>query len=407
MVGVKANLSSYLKHFQQEFKVGRFDQRDNAYRYLLGSLKGQTRKRNIQRISEQDPFDRYQSLHHFITHSNWDTDSVKRIMQRMNKNLLSGCSYGYIIDERSQAKKGNHSVGVGRQYCGSTGKIDNCQTGVYSVLTTGEITLPGNFRLYLPQDEIVNKKTHKTKVDLAMDMIREDRKNGILPQWYGADSLYGRAWKLTSYIEDECRSYFVMDTSKDQLIYLSDPTDRRRKPITIDKYLQQIQLSSAKVISYQGNKKARVHVVAIFTRDTKQDKYPRKRLLIISQGLSKRDKIKFSLTNFTLEQKTPAQLVFMQRARFTVEQYFREACQIAGMGDYQVRSFRAWKHTQMLSMLLMQVLNLIRIKLVKQKALFSLIAISRCLNPILHQVKNHRQIVKNILRNCSLNPNSS
>ena len=328
-------------------------------------------------------------------------------MQSINKDLLGGCSYGYIIDERSQAKKGNQSVGVGRQYCGSTGKIDNCQTRVYSVLTTGEITLPGNFRLYLPHDKIANKKNHKTKVDLAMDMIREDRKNGILPQWYGADSLYGRAWKLTSYIEDECQSYFVMDTSKDQLIYLSDPTDRRRKPITIEKYLQQIQLSSAKVISYQGNKKARVHVVEIFTRDTKQDKYPRKRLLIISRGLSKRDKIKFSLTNFTFKQKTPAQLVFMQRARFTVEQYFREACQIAGMGDYQVRSFRAWKHIQMLTMLLMQVLNLIRIKLVKRKAFFSLIAIARCLNPILHQVKNHRQIVTNILRNCSLNPNSS
>jgi hypothetical protein len=97
----------------------------------------------------------------------------------------------------------------------------------------------------------------------------------------------------------------------------------------------------------------------------------------------------------------------MQRARFTVEQYFREACQIAGMGDYQVRSFRGWKYTQMLTMLLMQVLNVIRIKLAKRKAFFSLIAISRCLNPILLQIKNHRQIVTNILRNCSFNPNSS
>jgi SRSO17 transposase len=407
LVGVKANLSSYLEHFQSEFKVGSFDQRDNAYRYLLGSLKGQTRKRNIQRISEQDPSDRYQSLHHFITHSSWDTDSVKSIMQSINKDLLSGCSYGYVIDERSQAKKGNHSVGVGRQYCGSTGKIDNCQTGVYSVLTTGEITLPSNFRLYLPQDWTTNKKSHKTKVDLAMDMIREDRKKGIYPQWYGADSLYGRAWKLTSYIEDECRSHFVMDTSKDHLIYLSNPTDRRRKPITIEKYLRQIRLSSAKTICYQGRKKAKTHIVEVFTRDTKQDKNPRKRLLIISRGLSKRDKIKFSLTNFTRNQKSPAQLVFMQRARFTVEQYFRESCQIAGMGDYQVRSFRGWKHVQILTMLLMQLLNLIRVKLVKQTLFISIIAIARCLKLILLQVRYQKQIVANVIRNCTFNPNSS
>jgi SRSO17 transposase len=407
LVGVKANLSSYLKHFQSDFKVGSFDQRDNANRYLLGSLKGQTGKRNIQRISEQDPSDRYQSLHHFVSHSSWDSDSIKSVMQEINKDLLGSRSYGYIIDERSQAKKGNQSVGVGRQYCGSTGKIDNCQTGVYSVLTTGEITLPNNFRLYLPMQWISNKKSHKTKVDLAMDMIREDRKNGIHPQWYGADSLYGRAWKLTSYIEDECQAHFVMDTSKDQLIYLSDPTDRRRKPITIEKYLRQIRLSSAKSIRYQGNKKARIHIVEIFTRDTKQDKTPRKRLLIVSRGLSKRDKIKFSLTNFTLKQKTSAQLVFMQRARFTVEQYFRESCQIAGMGDYQVRSFTGWKHVQILTMLLMQLLNLIRIKLTKQRLLVSVIAISRCLNLILLQVRYEKQIVANVIRNCTFDPNSS
>lgn len=407
MVGVKANLSSYLKHFQREFKVGSFDQQDNAYRYLLGLLKGQTGKRNIQRISEQDPADRYQSLHHFIAHSNWGTDSVKSIMQGIDKDLLDGCSYGYIIDERSQAKKGNQSIGVGRQYCGSTGKIDNCQTGVYSVLTTGEITLPANFRLYFPKDWMANKKNHKTKVDLAIDMIREDRENGIYPQWYGADSLYGRAWKLTSYIEDECQGYFVMDIAKDNLIYLADPTDRRRRPITIEKYMQGICLSKSKRIKYQGNKKARVHVVEVFTRDTKQDKMPRKRLLIISRGLSKKDKIKFSLTNFSLEEKTIAQLVFMQRARFTVEQYFREACQVAGMGDYQVRSFHGWKHVQILSMLLMQLLNIIRKKLMTKGILISIIAISRSIGPILLKTKNHKAIVFNILRNCGLTVNSS
>lgn len=419
MVGVKANLSSYLKHFQSEFKVGSFDQRDNAYRYLLGSLKGQTGKRNIQRISEQDPSDPYQSLHHFISHSNWDTDSVKEVMQGINKRLLVRHSYGYIIDEKSNAKKGKHSAGVGRQYCGSTGKIDNCQTGVYSVLTTGEITLPCNFRLYVPKDWTSNRSRSKkvglpsadcvnnTKVDLALDMIKQDRQNRFIPEWYGADSLYGRAWKLTSYIEDECQSYFVMDTSKDHLIYLSDPADRRRKPITIEKYMQRICLSKAKRVRYQGNKKARVHVAEVFTRDTKQDKKPRKRLLIISRGLSKNDKVKFSLSNFTLEQKSIAQLVFMQRARFAVEQYFRESSQVAGMADYQVRSFLGWKHVQILSMLLMQLLNAIRKKLLNKTFSISIIAISRCIGPILQRTKNHKAIVFNILHNCAVTANSS
>ncbi len=419
MVGVKANLSSYLKHFQSEFKVGSFDQRDNAYRYLLGSLKGQTGKRNIQRISEQDPTDRYQSLHHFISHSNWDSDSVKEVLQKINKELLVGHSYGYIIDERSKAKKGKHSVGVGRQYCGSTGKIDNCQTGVYSVLTTGQITLPCNFQLYLPKTWTSNRKRSKkigltsadcinnTKVDLALEMIKKDRQNGIIPQWYGADSLYGRAWKLTSYIEDECQSYFVMDTFIDHQIYLHDPTDKPRKPITIGKYMKGICLSKAKRVKYQGNKKAKVHIVEVFTRNTTHDKTPRKRLLIISRGISKTDKVKFSLSNFTLSEKTAAQLVFMQRARFTVEQYFRESSQVAGMGDYQVRSFQAWKHVQILSMLLIQLLNSVRIKLLTKQIALSVIAIARCMGPILLKIRNYKQVVLNILQNCSLSLNTS
>ena len=407
MVGVKANLSSYLKHFQSEFKVGSFDQSDNARRYLLGLLKGQTGKRNIQRISEQESSDRYQSLHHFISHSNWDTDSVKESLQQLNQTLLKSKRFGYIVDERSAAKKGVKSVGVSRQYCGSTGKIDNCQTGVYSVLTTTSQNLPCNFRLFLPKQWLNEHQESKTKVDLAIEMIKQDRKNGIIPEWYGGDALYGRAWKMTAFIEEECRACFVMDTSKDHFIYLNDPSDKRRKPITIEKYLKQIDFAKAGIVNYEGGKKARVHIAAVFTRDTKQDIQPRSRLLIISKGLSKNDKIKFSLSNFRMRQKTAAELVYMQRARFNVEQYFREANQIAGMGDYQVRSYRAWHHVQILSMLIMQILNIIRLKLARKGILFSLIGVARCLWPILHHVRNAKTIAINIQRNCQLFANTS
>lgn len=420
MVGVQANLRTYLKHFQTEFKVGTFNQSDNAFEYIRGLLKGQTGKRNIEKISQQEISNPYQSLHHFISHSHWDIEQVNNVIQQLNQKLLKGKSYGYIIDERSQAKKGSHSVAVGRQYCGSTGKIDNCQTGVYAVLTTPSMTLPSNFRLFVPQEWITDKKRcrkaglpsgllPKTKVDLAIEMIKEDRNKGIFPLWYGGDSLYGRAWKLTNFIEEDCQSYFVMDTSKDHQIYLTNPLlDRKAQATTIEEYLKSICLSKRKIVNYEGNKKARVHVVEIFTKHTKCDRNRApKRVLIISKGLAKNDKIKYSLTNFTLYQKTAAELVYMQRARFTVEQYFREANQIAGMGDYQVRSFKAWNHCQILSMMLMQLLNTIRISLLKKKALLSLITISRCAALILLKVGTYKKLVHNIIRQFQLNLNSS
>lgn len=420
MVGIQANLGTYLKHFQTEFKVGSFDQSRNAYLYLKGLLKGQTGKRNIEKICQQEVSYQYQNLHHFISCSDWSSNSVKDIVQNINKALLKGRSYGYIIDEKSKAKKGSHSVGVARQYCGPTGQVENCQTGVYSILSTPMMSLPSNFRLFIPKSWILDKKRarkaglpsgliSKTKVDLAIDMIREDRQMGIIPLWYGGDSLYGRAWKLTTFIEEECQSHFVMDVPKDYAIYLTDPVvDKDAQLIRIEDYMKSVSLSKRKIVTYDQHKKARVHTVEVFIQHSKRDRnHSRKRILIVSKGLSKNDKIKYSLTNFTRKEKTVAELVYMQRARFGVEQYFREANQLTAIGDYQVRTYKGWLHTQILSMMIMQLLNKIRLSLIKRKCLISLITLARGINFILLRIRNYKAVVINLINKSQILLNTS
>jgi SRSO17 transposase len=420
LVGIQANLRTYLKHFQTEFKVGSFDQSRNAYRYLKGLLKGQTGKRNIEKICQQETTYQYQNLHHFISCSDWSSDSVMDIVQTINAELLNGQGYGYIIDEKSKAKKGSHSVGVARQYCGPTGQVDNCQTGVYSVLSTPLMSLPSNFRLFIPRPWILDKKRSrkaglpsglisKTKVDLAIDMIREDRQKGVIPLWYGGDCLYGRAWKLTTFIEEECQAHFVMDVPKDHAIYLTDPTlDKGAQLIRIEDYMKSISLSKREIVTYDQRKKARVHTVEVFIQHSKRDRNrSRKRILIVSKGLSKNDRVKYSLTNFTRKEKTVAQLVYMQRARFSVEQYFREANQLTGMGDYQVRTYKGWLHTQILSMMIMQLLNKIRLSLIKKKCLLSLITLARGITLILMKVRSYKDIVINLINKYRVNINTS
>jgi SRSO17 transposase len=371
-------------------------------------LKGQTGKRNIEKICQQEVSTDYQRLHHFISHSEWDSDQVNQTIGLMNQKLLKAQSFGYIIDERSQAKKGIHSVGVGRQYCGSTGQVDNCQTGVYTVLTNQSITLPSNFRLFVPMEWITDSQrckqaglpsgiVSKSKVDLAIEMINQDRLRGVIPVWYGGDSLYGRAWKLTTFIEEDCQSHFVMDVPSDHQIYLADPDTE--PAIRVRDYLKTISWDNQKIVCYEGQKKARVHVVDVYTKHTKLDrKGPRKRILIISKGLNKNDKIKYSLSNFALTEKNDATLVYMQRARFTIEQYFREANQVAGMGDYQVRSYRAWKHCQVLSMMLLQLLNKVREAIRKKKANLPVISMVRCISLILWKSPKYKTIALNIIK---------
>lgn len=412
LVGIQANLRSYLSRFQSVFKIAGFDQLDKAHFYLRSLISGQTGKRNLEKLcqSQLDFSAFYQRVHHFISNSPWDCFQVKEIVNKINREFYNDEPFGYIIDEKSTAKKGKKSVGVSRQYCGQTGKIDNCQTGVYSVLAGRDFTMPCNYKLFLPKEWIEDKKRmkqsglpgklkYKTKVDLAMEMIKEDFKKGIKPEWYGGDALYGKAEKLLRLVEDELESKFVMDVGKDYQFYLKDPLkDRRIKTWTIEEWIENYDINKAKKIQYGSGKKVKAHVVEVYFVDWKKEPgKARKRLLIISKGLGKNDKIKYSISNFTLEEKSWSELVFMQRARFKVEQYFREASQIGGMCDYQVRGARGWNHCQALTMMLMQLLTLVKKALSEKHVIIPIISLVKIMECIIVKPKKYKIIIENIL----------
>jgi SRSO17 transposase len=99
-------------------------------------------------------------------------------------------------------KKGENSVGVISHYCGRTGKIDNCQVGVFAALVAGDKSLPIDFRLYLPKewaDDVPwclkaglpqNKIQFKTKCQQAIEMVKATAANGVRFNWVGADGGY-------------------------------------------------------------------------------------------------------------------------------------------------------------------------------------------------------------------------
>jgi len=80
----------------------------------------------------------YESLQHFISHSPWDTQGLmKQLSQTVSKELQTIGLVGCTVDEKAHLKKGTKSVGVARQYAGTSGKVDNCQVGVYLSLCAG------------------------------------------------------------------------------------------------------------------------------------------------------------------------------------------------------------------------------------------------------------------------------
>lgn len=131
---------------------------DQATQYVSGLF--QAEKSNMEKISETVAGSEPQNLNHFISQSPWNAETVIRQVGRDTTQVLqdvahqTGQPIGYILDESGWRKQGTHSVGVGRQYLGSIGKVDNGQVAVFGSLVCGTERGLINTRLFLPESWI-------------------------------------------------------------------------------------------------------------------------------------------------------------------------------------------------------------------------------------------------------------
>ena len=134
----------------------------------------------------------HQSLLHFVGKGGWSDEKPLAKVREMALPAIErhGPIEAWIIDDTGFPKKGTHSVGVARQYCGQLGKRDNCQVAVSLSLANAQASLPVAYRLYLPQawasdgarrekvgvpDEIA----FQTKPEIALDQIRAAAAAGL------------------------------------------------------------------------------------------------------------------------------------------------------------------------------------------------------------------------------------
>lgn len=397
-------MSSYLTDYQTFFKVHTSDLNLQALAYLEGLFLTERNKRNIERMSEQNN-QHYQKQHHFLSDSPWSAQSVMQKIS-IDTNAMLGDYSGQClsIDESSNAKAGKHSVGVSRQHNGNLGKIDNCQTGVYASLCCGNVVGLINTRLFLPDEWVKDTKrcqkagipkeviVKKTKIDLALDMIRESLSVGVKFGWINADGAYGTSHKFCNTIEDLGQK-FVVDIHKDQLIYLTEPQpflpelktkmsrpNRRfkvnEKPIQVDDYLKSLSDHDFKRVKIRKGTKGwimgDIHLKEVWVWHYQgRDALPRKRTLLIRKGLRKGDPIKYCISNFGINERTHQEFAFMQAQRHWIERAFEDGKGELGMVDYQVRKFNAWYHHQALVMLAMQFVNKKKVELKQDLPLLS------------------------------------
>ena len=199
----------FSERYQHRFRCGTRSASAQAQQYLCGLM--QATKKNMERIEEVVPDCDYQSLHHFVSHSQWNERGVlDQVAADADGHLGGTADSCLLIDESSFPKKGMKSVEVARQWCGRLGKVENCQVAVFACLCHCPYATLIDTRLYLPKewtqdparcraagvpDETI---VTRSRADLALELVWQARQNGVRFEWVGADGAYGRILLSTS-----------------------------------------------------------------------------------------------------------------------------------------------------------------------------------------------------------------
>jgi SRSO17 transposase len=176
-------LSTWLEPFETCFS--HVAQRGAFRRYLLGLLSDSRRKSMSAMLERVTDPGTYQSFQHFITHAPW---SAERLWRQL-RALIPERTGMLILDGTSFPKQGRRSVAVARQYCGTLGKVANCQVAVTAALWTGVRAWMLGAALYVPQEWLTPEARQRGRIPatlrfqekwrLALTLLRQIRAAGF------------------------------------------------------------------------------------------------------------------------------------------------------------------------------------------------------------------------------------
>src|SRR6266566_6566064 len=210
-------------------RFARPEVRQHALLYLQAILSDIPRKNGWQ-IAEQARQARPYGMQRLLSRAAWDEDGVRDdlrafVCQTLHPPpLVQACASRellfpvLVLDESGFPKRGRHSAGVGPQYCGRTGRVENCQVGVFLSYVTAAGHALIDRELYLPEDwcsdrprrqaaHIPEPVTFRTKPELGQLMIQRAQAAGLPCRWVVADTVYGHSPALRAFLEEQGLAY--------------------------------------------------------------------------------------------------------------------------------------------------------------------------------------------------------
>lgn len=196
------SMGKELRHFVREFDdcFGRSEPREHLRAYIRGQLSDLPRKSaEPMALAAKIP---PRTLQWFLNHAAADDERMDHTQQMVVRDHADRQAIG-IVDESGNPKKGRHTAGVQRQWCGRTGTVDNCVMAVHLGYVTGDFECLLDSDLFLPEDwandpqrraevGVPDEVVFRTKPQIAMAQVRRALRNGIRVWAWTFDETYGR-----------------------------------------------------------------------------------------------------------------------------------------------------------------------------------------------------------------------
>jgi SRSO17 transposase len=227
--------------------IKRAEARELAQCYVVGLMLDGDRK-SVEPMSEKVHASE-RGMQRLLTEVKWDRDGAFGEYRRRMLVETADPQGVFLIDDTGFPKKGRHSVCVARQYCGSLGKVDNCQIGVSLTYVGQEFAWPYAMELFVPKSwdnpddpECVDMRMkthmpadvhHRAKWQMALDLIDQAISDGAPHRAVVADSWYGNITDFRQGLDDRQERYVVGVYSDTHVFwslrFLFNPIPWRRK----------------------------------------------------------------------------------------------------------------------------------------------------------------------------------
>jgi SRSO17 transposase len=398
-----------LKGFHEQFSdcFQRSESRDHFYKYMAGQFSDLERK-SIEPIALAVKDGNVRAMQRFVSDAPWDdTKIISKYRSFVNEDL--GSPNGAIIfDETSFVKKGDDSIGVGRQYCGTIGKVDNCQVAVFAAYTSESGYALLDKKLFIPEhwfSEDYRERREKcklpadtkfrTKPQLAVQMLNDIADEKVLPfKYILADTIYGESPEFIEAAEALHDTIYFVSVSKNTLCWL-------KRPMTIKKkYKWGGKIKSKNILADATQKPVTVEELAKninnyfwYRREVSEGtkgpivyEFTRRNIILSASGLPQREvcllirrtiegpvKYSFFICNVPASTKLNT-LIWLSGMRWAIEQCFEETKTELGMDHYEVRKFMGWHHHILTCMLAHFFLWHLKIRLGKKSAKYYAVA---------------------------------